>query len=71
MGGGEGDETLNSPALPLLDSGSHINARHEPLPEAGAQRTLKAVGSMPLFGFPHAPQSTSRWLISLAPSGDD
>jgi hypothetical protein len=26
------------------------NARHEPLPEAGAQRTLEAVGSMPLFG---------------------
>jgi hypothetical protein len=26
------------------------NAGHEPLPEAGAQRTLEAVGSMPLFG---------------------
>ena len=28
------------------------NARHEPLPEAGAteERTLEAVGSMPLFG---------------------
>src|SRR5712691_1303926 len=25
------------------------NARHEPLPEAGAQRTLEAVGSMPLI----------------------
>jgi hypothetical protein len=25
------------------------NAGHEPLPEAGAQRTLEAVGSMPLF----------------------
>ena len=26
------------------------NARHELLPEAGAQRTLEAVSSMPLFG---------------------
>ena len=26
------------------------NARPEPLPEAGAQRTLEAVGSRPLFG---------------------
>src|SRR5262249_27905068 len=26
------------------------NARHEPLPEAEAQRRLQAVGSMPLFG---------------------
>jgi hypothetical protein len=28
------------------------NARHEPLPEAGAryERTLEAVGSVPLFG---------------------
>jgi hypothetical protein len=42
---------------------SFDNARHE--------RTLEAVGSMPLFGFPHAPQSTSHWLISLAPSGND
>jgi hypothetical protein len=24
-----------------------LNARHEPLPEAGAQRTLEAAGSMP------------------------
>ena len=29
---------------------NHINARHEPLPEAEAQRRLQAVGSMPLFG---------------------
>jgi hypothetical protein len=31
---------------------SRPNARHEPLPEAGArdERTLEAVGSMPLFG---------------------
>ncbi|MGH8066200.1 MAG: hypothetical protein ACRERE_13400 [Candidatus Entotheonellia bacterium] len=37
---------------PTLDIGSHINARHEPLPELGAtqERTLEAVGSMPLFG---------------------
>jgi hypothetical protein len=26
------------------------NARHEPLPEAGAQRTLEAVGSSAWFG---------------------
>src|SRR5436853_7089976 len=35
------------------------NARHEPLPEAGAQRTLEAVGSMPLILIeappPHTP----------------
>src|SRR5947209_1888430 len=29
MSGGEVDETLNSTALPLLDSGSHINAPAE------------------------------------------
>jgi hypothetical protein len=27
-----------------------FNAGHEPLPEAGAERTLEAVGSMPWFG---------------------
>jgi hypothetical protein len=42
MGGGEADETLNPTALPLLDSGSHINARRQPPLEAGAtqERTL-------------------------------
>src|SRR5438128_2382240 len=30
--GGEADETLNPPALPLLDSGSHINAPGHRLP---------------------------------------
>jgi hypothetical protein len=29
--------------LPTLDIGSHINARLQLLPEAGAQRTLEAV----------------------------
>src|SRR5438128_12701108 len=33
------------------------NARHEPLPEAGAERTLQAVGSMPLLDALTAPQS--------------
>jgi hypothetical protein len=37
---------------PRLDIGSHINARHEQLPEAGAQQTLEAVGSMPLLDSP-------------------
>src|SRR6266850_1575511 len=34
-----------------LDIGSHINAGHQPRPEAGAtqERTLEAVGSMPLL----------------------
>jgi hypothetical protein len=42
MGGGEVDETLNSTALPLLDSGSHINATFQPPLEAEAteERTL-------------------------------
>ena len=35
---------------PTLDLGRHRHARHEPLPEAGAERTLEAVGSMPLLG---------------------
>ena len=37
---------------PTLDIGSHINARFQPLPEAGArhERTLEAVGSMPFIG---------------------
>src|SRR2546427_4564351 len=35
--GGEADETLNPPALPLLDSGSHINAR--------GQRPKRATGA--------------------------
>ena len=30
--------------------GCSPNAEHEPLPEAGAQRTMEAVGSMPWFG---------------------
>ena len=37
----------------MVDRNSHINAGHEPLPEAGAQRTLEAVGSMPLLGVTH------------------
>ena len=36
--------------LPTLDIGSHINARGEPPPTAGAQRTLLAVGSSAWFG---------------------
>jgi hypothetical protein len=36
--------------LPQFRLGMEPNAGHEPLPEAGAQRTLKAVGSMPWFG---------------------
>jgi hypothetical protein len=38
--------------LPTLDIGSHINARHELLPKAGAtqERTLLAVSSTALFG---------------------
>jgi hypothetical protein len=36
MGGGEADETLNPTALPLLDSGSHINAGFQVRLEAGA-----------------------------------
>jgi hypothetical protein len=35
---------------PRLDIGSHINARPELLPEAGAERTLEAASSRPLFG---------------------
>jgi hypothetical protein len=35
---------------PALDIGSHINARHELLPEAGAKRRLEAVSSMPVIG---------------------
>ena len=38
--GGEVDETLESLALPPLDSGSHINAGRQPLPEAAAKRRL-------------------------------
>jgi hypothetical protein len=34
----------------LLSAVVGPNARHEPLPKAGAQRTLEAVGSMPLLG---------------------
>src|SRR2546426_7154605 len=36
------------------------NARHEPLPEAAAQRRLEAIGSMPLFG----------WVSPCAPLAD-
>ena len=35
---------------PALDIGSHINASGEPPPEAGAQRTLEAVGSSAWLG---------------------
>src|SRR6059036_2774800 len=38
--GGEADETLNPPALPLLDSGSHINvAAHPPPPHRVPSRS--------------------------------
>jgi hypothetical protein len=39
---------------PTLDIGSHINARYELLPEAGArhERTLLGVGSKPWLGQP-------------------
>jgi hypothetical protein len=33
-----------------LDIGSHINVRFQPLPKAGAQRTLEAVACTPVFG---------------------
>jgi hypothetical protein len=46
----EEDEEHAKNRYPTLDIGSHINARPEPLPEAGAQRRLEAIGSMPLFG---------------------
>jgi hypothetical protein len=36
--------------LPTLAIGSHSNARCQPLPEAGAQRTLEAVGCTPWLG---------------------
>jgi hypothetical protein len=34
---------------PVLDSGRHLNARRQLLPEAAAQRTLSAVACMPLI----------------------
>jgi hypothetical protein len=34
----------------LLCSNSKSNAGHEPCPEAGAQRTLEGIGSMPWLG---------------------
>jgi hypothetical protein len=37
----------------IVRIGAAPSARHELLPEAGAQRTLEAVSSVPLFG--HAP----------------
>src|SRR5215831_3084814 len=40
--------TFTLPEMPSLSW--RDNARHEPLPEAEAQRRLQAVGSMPLFG---------------------
>jgi len=36
--------------LPTLDIGSHINAAPQLLPEAGAERTLEAVGWTPWLG---------------------
>jgi hypothetical protein len=41
---------------------NHINAGHEPLPEAGAQRTLEAVGSMPLLGHDGLGQAPDNFL---------
>jgi hypothetical protein len=51
-GGGAAEETLDLTVLPLLDHGSHIDARPELLPEAGArdERALLAVSSRLLLG---------------------
>jgi hypothetical protein len=38
--------------LTTLDIGSHSNAGRQLLPEAGAQRTLEAVGCRRFFGRP-------------------
>src|SRR6266571_7161756 len=41
--GGEADETLNPPALPLLDSGSHINVTdHPPRPTRVLSRSFRS-----------------------------
>jgi hypothetical protein len=50
---------------PALDMGSHINARHEPRPEAGAQRTLEAVGSMPLILIEALSSADHRGMLAL------
>jgi hypothetical protein len=39
------------PSGTTVGNANHINARYEPLPKAGAQRTLLAVGSIPWFGW--------------------
>jgi hypothetical protein len=62
-----------SESLPAPQGELRSNARYEPLPEAGAQRTLEAVGSIPLLGAsaampPHMwqeqGQPTRFWLFS-------
>jgi hypothetical protein len=47
---GEKNEADVKKLLPTLDIGSHINAAPQPLPKAGAERRLEAVGCRRLFG---------------------
>src|SRR5207244_9304239 len=67
--GGENEQNLKPTILPLLDSGSHINAGGEPPPTAGAQRTVLAVGSTALFGPDLRPALAGR-ATCPSPSGE-